>query len=129
VSEVDMDERKVLADVGRRIREHRLRARLTQAEVAERACLSNEFVSKIERGVTAPSVVTLCRIAVSLNVPLLALFGDDKALRPDGDIPCGPVIRNFLRTTGKAGEDFLIEVVRRASRLVGAASAGRGRGA
>jgi len=60
----DGKDRGVLA---RQLKRQRRRARLTQRDLAESANLSPEFVSRIERGVTSPSLETFLRLCHSLS--------------------------------------------------------------
>ena len=60
----------LLKQVGQRVRDLRTQAGLTQADLAERSNLSPEFVSRVERGLKAPSLSTLERVAGSLGVSL-----------------------------------------------------------
>jgi len=57
-------DRGVLA---RQLKRQRRRARLTQRDLAEIASLSPEFVSRIERGVTSPSLETFLRLCRALG--------------------------------------------------------------
>jgi transcriptional regulator with XRE-family HTH domain len=61
------------AAIGRRIREARKAAGLTQAGLAETVGLAPETVSRLEHGAFAPSVPTLIDIADALGVGLDAL--------------------------------------------------------
>ena len=61
-------------DVGRRIRQQRLRQGLTQSQLAERVGAADETISRIERGKLAPSVDMLGRIAGVLGVSVDALL-------------------------------------------------------
>ena len=61
-------------DVGRRIRALRQRRGLTQRALADACGLSANAVGLIERGETSPSVSTLHRLALALNVSLAELF-------------------------------------------------------
>ncbi|HEX5753046.1 MAG TPA: helix-turn-helix transcriptional regulator [Archangium sp.] len=61
-------------------REARLRAGLTQDDVAERLDLSQEVYGRIERGALLPSVLTLRRLSLVLHVPTDQLLGIDSAL-------------------------------------------------
>src|ERR1700735_3163055 len=65
--------------LGRRIYEFRKQNRLTQAALAEKARISNEFMSAVERGVKLPSLLVLERIAVGLRVGVRDLFPSDGA--------------------------------------------------
>lgn len=60
--------------IGHQVRQFRQELRLTTAEVANLAGISVGMVSKIENGLTSPSLATLKGLAVALNVPVTALF-------------------------------------------------------
>lgn len=60
--------------LGRRIASLRKAAGITQEALAEKCGYSVEFISLIERGVNAPSVAGLGRIAEVLNVQIKDLF-------------------------------------------------------
>lgn len=60
--------------LGARVVAHRQTAGLTQEELAERADVVRETISRLERGVTVPSLNTLAVIAKALNVELHDLF-------------------------------------------------------
>ncbi|MGE3847047.1 MAG: helix-turn-helix domain-containing protein [Gammaproteobacteria bacterium] len=68
------DERRLVEAIGAQIREFRKQLDVTMAEVAHRAGLSVGMLSKIERGVSSPSLSTLTTIAAALNVPVTAFF-------------------------------------------------------
>lgn len=61
-------------DLGGRIRELRQQEGLTQLDLADRAGISNEFLSKIEHGSGVPSLETIGRIAAGLGLPVCELF-------------------------------------------------------
>jgi transcriptional regulator with XRE-family HTH domain len=64
-----------LADaIGEQIREFRKQLKMTVADVAKQADLSSGMLSKIERGITSPSLNTLAAIADALNVPVTSFF-------------------------------------------------------
>jgi transcriptional regulator with XRE-family HTH domain len=65
--------------LGKRIYLFRKQNGLTQAALAEKAKISNEFMSGIERGAKLPSLPTLSRIARVLGVSLKDLFNFDRA--------------------------------------------------
>jgi len=76
-------------DVGARLRAIRQLRRATLKAVAERAGLSESFLSQIERGKASPSVASLTRIAAALGVNVADLFeahdarADPRVLRRD----------------------------------------------
>lgn len=62
-----MDKKKLL---GKRIREIRKRQALSQEKLAERAGISAQYVSNIERGVENPTLDLLLRLGEALKVSL-----------------------------------------------------------
>ena len=69
-------------DVGERLREIRGRRRLTLREVAERAGLSESFLSQVERGRASASIASLRRIADGLGIGISDLFQPLEPARP-----------------------------------------------
>lgn len=63
--------------VGRRVRQLRMLAGMTQERLAERAEISVSFLSMIERGERSPHLETLEKLAFGLEVPVDALFRAD----------------------------------------------------
>ena len=59
---------------GHRLREIRAQRRMTQERFAEVLDVSVDFLSLMERGISAPSFETLDRIAKRLRVPVAELF-------------------------------------------------------
>lgn len=60
--------------VGKRIKLARKEKGLTQEELAERLDIHETTLSRIETGVSNPSVQTLNKIAKALKIPLSELF-------------------------------------------------------
>lgn len=69
-----MPETDAIRPVGERLRELRVGRRLTLKEVAQRAALSESFVSQLERGRTGTSLKTLQRLTTALGVELGDIF-------------------------------------------------------
>jgi transcriptional regulator with XRE-family HTH domain len=65
--------------LGRRLRALRSARNLSMLGLAERAGVSESFVSQIERGVANPSVVSLQRLAHALDTSIAALFEESDA--------------------------------------------------
>jgi transcriptional regulator with XRE-family HTH domain len=93
-------------DVGARLRAIRHLRRATLKAVAERASLSESFLSQIERGKASPSVASLTRIAAALGVTVADLFeahesrADPRVLRRERrpTLGFGNSARKFLLT-------------------------------
>jgi transcriptional regulator with XRE-family HTH domain len=69
-------------DVGERLRAIRHLRRLTLRDVAERAGVSESFVSQVERGKASPSVASLQRLAGALGMAVSDLFSPDGTKQP-----------------------------------------------
>ena len=64
----------IVQRLGRKIREIRKALGLTQAQLAERSAVSENFIGSVERGICSPSLTTLERMANALGVTLSELF-------------------------------------------------------
>ncbi len=74
-------EKRLEVAIGREVRMLRKHASMTVAELAERSAVSVGMLSKIENGLTSPSLSTLQSIAHALGVPisqLLRRFEEDR---------------------------------------------------
>ena len=60
--------------IGREVREFRKKINMTVAELAKLAGLSAGMLSKIENGMTSPSLATLQSLSRALHVPVTAFF-------------------------------------------------------
>ncbi|MFT7619483.1 MAG: XRE family aerobic/anaerobic benzoate catabolism transcriptional regulator [Planctomycetota bacterium] len=65
-----MNENWFLSELGRRIRRHRERRRLSLSELAERSELSRRYLTETEAGRANPSVIKLAGIARALRIGL-----------------------------------------------------------
>ncbi len=60
--------------IGRQIRDFRIRQEITVADLARQAGLSVSMLSKVENGLTSPSLATLNALSKALNVPVTSFF-------------------------------------------------------
>lgn len=67
-------ENRLEVAIGRQVREFRTQLDMTVTEVAKQAGLSPGMLSKIENGLTSPSLATLNALSQALNVPVTSLF-------------------------------------------------------
>jgi transcriptional regulator with XRE-family HTH domain len=65
--------------LGRRIYGFRKQGKLTQAALAEKAKISNEFMSAVERGAKLPSLEALERISAGLKIEIKDLFNFERS--------------------------------------------------
>ena len=62
---------------GKRLRDLRKQKDMTQEQLAEKALISVDFLSLIERGINAPSFDTLEKLAIALDVHVKHFFEFD----------------------------------------------------
>jgi len=62
--------------LGQVLRQRRLKAKLSQEEVAFRASTQQGYISLIERGERSPSVVTLSLLARALDTSMTSIIRD-----------------------------------------------------
>lgn len=75
--------------LGPRIRSLRQARQVTLRELAERAGVTESFLSQVEREVTSPSIASVQRIARALDLGIAELFSDEP--------PIGRVVRRAER--------------------------------
>ncbi|MHB8877531.1 MAG: helix-turn-helix transcriptional regulator [Myxococcaceae bacterium] len=101
-------DKRMAAALGAAARAARVRAALTQADVAERIGISTEVYGRLERGTVLPSVGTLRKLCRTLGVsadPLLGLDGGlapvPLASEPAAPYPDPPDLRRLMRRLRK----------------------------
>ncbi|GAB1717350.1 MAG: hypothetical protein NTAFB05_23920 [Nitrobacter sp.] len=99
---------------GTNLRHHRKAKHLTQAQLAEKASLSTEMVSKIERGIAAPSFTTVEKLSEILDVPEVVFFGVGLIVTTDSERT--RILSKIQTKLSRLNEDQLV----RADRLLGA---------
>lgn len=65
-----------LSNVGKKIKQVRLRKKMTQQQIADICHISKSLLSKIENGQTTSAIATLSKISKALDVPLSWLLED-----------------------------------------------------
>jgi transcriptional regulator with XRE-family HTH domain len=84
-------------DVGAYIREQRRKAHLSLRNLADRAGVSNPYLSQIERGMRQPSAKILKGIATALQVSAETLFTQAGILDGSPEDADGDVLRAIFR--------------------------------
>lgn len=90
---------EALVRMGERVRSLRNERKITLAELSLKSEISVGMLSHIERGQTSPSLKTLERLRVALNVPLSRFFGDEQPQPHDNDVVVRGVSRRQLPFT------------------------------
>ena len=83
--------------LGQFIREQRNAAHLSLRALADKAGVSNPYLSQIERGLHEPSVRVLSSIANALNVSAETLLRQAGALGPDEPSATNPTVAAITR--------------------------------
>jgi transcriptional regulator with XRE-family HTH domain len=91
--------------IGERVRFYRSAQHKTQTVIAGLAGVSEDYLSKIERGDKTPTVGVLQRLAAALGVPVSVLLGEP-AYTPDECVvhPIAPQLQAVLMSYGELGE-------------------------
>jgi len=98
-------ESRLEAAIGRQVRKLRLRLGVTVADFARQSGLSAGMLSKIENGVTSPSLDTLQRLAAALNVPVTVLCREFEEHRDASFVRAGEGLAIERRGT-RAGHQY-----------------------
>lgn len=95
------DAPEILDGIGDRLREERVRAGLSQRELARRLKLSPSLISQLESGMSRPSVGTLYAIVTELGVSLDSVIRGEEFVEPtptNGTVlPSSSVVREGER--------------------------------
>ncbi len=100
-------ERDLEAAIGNQIRIQRRKLDMTVAELAAFAGVSPGMLSKIENGLTSPSLNTLKRLVGALNVPFTALFQRFEEQRDASHVKAGEGLKIERRGT-RAGHQYAL---------------------
>lgn len=96
--------------IGERIKEFRLKAGLTQSELAEKLGIPYQSIGQWERGLRSPKIETLQKIAEALGVEPWQLMGYDGSIRVDtgkhSDKPLSEQIEDLHKAMQRLGEAF-----------------------
>jgi transcriptional regulator with XRE-family HTH domain len=104
---MDLDEaaRKQLESLGQFIRERRKAAEYSLRDLADKANVSNPYLSQIERGLHTPSVRVLKAIATALNVSAESLLIQAGLLEGAGDEAESPNVEMAVRSDHRLNDD------------------------
>ena len=104
--------------LGAKVRDLRVRRRLTQEMLGERAGLSYKFIGEVERGVSNPSIESVAAIAKALDADIADLFGGPA--RPAGAYDMSrkhlAVVRDAQERLANALKDWQNETLGRVPR-------------
>jgi transcriptional regulator with XRE-family HTH domain len=92
-----------------KVREQRTKLGLTQAQLAEKAGIETESISRLERGVAMPSLLKLEEIAVALKTSMVALIAASSTIKLDQ----ASQITGWLEGLSEKQRNFVLEMTRK----------------
>ncbi len=101
----DVRDNQLEIAIGRQVRLYRQQLNMTVSDVAKLAKLSPGMLSKIENGMTSPSLATLRSLSQALNVPVTSLFRKYDDQRDAVYVPAGQGLLIERRGT-RAGHEY-----------------------
>lgn len=106
--------------IGTTIRALRLQKGLSQGDIEKKTGLLRCYLSRVENGHTVPSLDTLSKIAIALDVPLAQFFADDTLNRQlanqklsDDELRFLTQIRRYSTNLNDSDRKLLLAMVRK----------------
>jgi transcriptional regulator with XRE-family HTH domain len=106
--------------IGTTIRAHRLQRGLSQGDIEKKTGLLRCYLSRVENGHTVPSLDTLSKIAMALDLPISQFFNDDSAGRQmnsrkisDEELRYLTQIRRYSSSLNDSDRKLLLAMVRK----------------
>jgi transcriptional regulator with XRE-family HTH domain len=109
-----------LIKIGTTIRAHRLQRGLSQGDIEKKTGLLRCYLSRVENGHTVPSLDTLSKIALALDLPISQFFAEDtlgRQLNPqklnDDELKFLTQIRRYSASLNDSDRKLLLAMVRK----------------
>lgn len=106
--------------IGTTIRAQRLQRGLSQGDIEKKTGLLRCYLSRVENGHTVPSLDTLSKIAMALDLPIAQFFTDDSAGRPfntqrlsDDELRFLTQIRRYSTNLNESDRKLLLAMVKK----------------
>jgi transcriptional regulator with XRE-family HTH domain len=106
--------------IGTTIRAHRLQKGLSQGDIEKKTGLLRCYLSRVENGHTVPSLDTLSKIAVALDLPIAQFFADDSVGRQlntqrlsDEELRFLTQIRRYSSNLNESDRKLLLAMVKK----------------
>ena len=104
--------KSVCSEVGNRIRQYRKRAGWSQETLALNAGLTVSFIGDIERGTKKPTVESLEKLLVALNVSFVEFFDYETEIKPPKDCSALENLTVVLKDRPNAEVEMIYTIVR-----------------
>jgi transcriptional regulator with XRE-family HTH domain len=106
--------------IGTTIRAHRLQKGLSQGDIEKKTGLLRCYLSRVENGHTVPSLDTLSKIAVALDLPISQFFAEDSVGRQlntqrlsDDELRFLTQIRRYSSNLNESDRKLLLAMVKK----------------
>ena len=106
--------------IGTTIRAHRLQRGLSQGDIEKKTGLLRCYLSRVENGHTVPSLDTLSKIALALDLPISQFFAEDSLSREmnpqklsDDELRFLTQIRRYSSNLNESDRKLLLAMVRK----------------
>jgi transcriptional regulator with XRE-family HTH domain len=106
--------------IGTTIRSHRLQKGLSQGDIEKKTGLLRCYLSRVENGHTVPSLDTLSKIAMALDLPIAQFFADDSLGRQlntqklsDEELRFLTQIRRYSTNLNESDRKLLLAMVKK----------------
>lgn len=106
--------------IGTTIRTHRLQKGLSQGDIEKKTGLLRCYLSRVENGHTVPSLDTLSKIAVALDLPISQFFSEETPGRPlnaqklsDDELRFLTQIRRYSSNLNESDRKLLLAMVKK----------------
>jgi len=106
--------------IGTTIRAHRLQRGLSQGDIEKKTGLLRCYLSRVENGHTVPSLDTLSKIAMALDLPISRFFADDSTSRQlntqkisDDELRFLTQIRRYSNNLNESDRKLLVAMVKK----------------
>jgi transcriptional regulator with XRE-family HTH domain len=106
--------------IGTVIRTHRLQKGLSQGDIEKKTGLLRCYLSRVENGHTVPSLDTLSKIALALDMPIAQFFADDSLNRQiklqklsDEELRFLTQIRRYSTNLNESDRKLLLAMVKK----------------
>jgi transcriptional regulator with XRE-family HTH domain len=106
--------------IGTTIRAHRLQRGMSQGDIEKKTGLLRCYLSRVENGHTVPSLDTLSKIAVALDLPISQFFADDSLGRQlntqklsDEELRFLTQVRRYSTNLNEGDRKLLLAMVRK----------------
>ena len=103
----------VHTEIGNRIRQYRKRSGLSQEKLALNAGLTVSFLGDIERGIKKPSVESLEKLLIALNVSFRDFFDFETEIRSLQECPALEKLVLKLQNRSNDEVEMIYSIVRR----------------